>query len=76
MTYNLNLANLPAAITVDFILWIVDNKIGNWEDLLGFIGTYEDWYLKEVVPFECTDREATLIILRWTSSTLGFRAQT
>jgi hypothetical protein len=61
----LNLSDLPAVTTIEFLQWIIDNKIGNWEELMRFIARYEDWWEKGTIPFECSDEEAILIILRW-----------
>ncbi len=61
----LNLANLPAGTSIKFITWIVDNEIGNWVDLMVFIAAHHDWHEKELIPFECTDKEATFVILKW-----------
>ena len=65
MTYTLNLAELPAVRTVEFLLWIHTNKIGNYENLYRFIAEDESWYLRETVPFECTEKEAMWVILKW-----------
>lgn len=65
MTYTLNLANLPAAQSVDFLVWIFKNQIGNHQDLFKFIAQDESWYLRETIPFECDEKEAMWISLRW-----------
>ncbi len=65
MTYTLNLAQLPAAKTVGFLVWVVTNQIGNWDSLARFIASDEQWYYRETIPFECTEQEALLIMLRW-----------
>lgn len=62
----LNLANLPAGTSIEFIQWIIDSKIGNWSELMVFIASHHDWHKKKLIPFECTDEEASFIILRWT----------
>lgn len=65
MMHTLNLAQLPAAQTVEFLVWIVTNQIGNWDSLAKFIASDETWYHREVIPFECTKQEAVWIMLRW-----------
>lgn len=65
MTYTLNLAQLPATQTVEFLVWICTNQIGNWNSLAKFIASDETWYLRETIPFECTEQEAVWIMLRW-----------
>lgn len=65
MNYTLNLANLPAAQSVDFLVWIVKNQIGNHQALLRFIAQDETWYLRETIPFECDEKEAMWIVLKW-----------
>lgn len=67
MMYTLNLAQLPAvsAQTLEFLVWIVTNQIGNWDSLAQFIASDETWYQREIIPFECTEKEALWIMLRW-----------
>jgi hypothetical protein len=65
MRHTLNLALLPAARQVDFLVWIIENQIGNHQDLLGFIANDERWHLQETIPFECSKQEALWILLRW-----------
>lgn len=65
MNYTLNLAQLPSALTTDFLVWIIENKIGNHQDLYRFIALDETWYQKEIIPFECSEKEASWILLRW-----------
>jgi hypothetical protein len=60
----INLAHLPAGTSIEFLTWVIDNRVGNWEQLMLSIARHEYWYKKEI-PFECSDEEATLIILRW-----------
>lgn len=61
----INLADLPLSTTTDFLIWIIEHKIGNWEALFKFISCDESWHLRETIPFECSDKESTLILLRW-----------
>lgn len=63
--YTLNLAKLPAAQTVEFLVWITTNQIGNWRDLMKFIALDETWYHRETIPFECSEEEAVMVMLRW-----------
>lgn len=65
MSYTMNLAQLPASKTVDFLVWIVTNQIGNYRSLLEFIASDELWYHKETIPFECSESEVTWIVLNW-----------
>jgi hypothetical protein len=65
MTYTLNLAQLPASISVEFLVWVVTNQIGNWDTLARFIASDETWHHRETIPFECTEQEAMLIMLKW-----------
>ena len=65
MMYTLNLAQLPAATTVEFLLWIHANKIGNYDNLYRFIAQDESWHMRETIPFECSEKEAIWIMLRW-----------
>jgi len=65
MTYTLNLAQLPAAQSVEFLVWIVTNQIGNWDSLARFIASDESWHHKETIPFECTEQEAIWVMLMW-----------
>lgn len=63
--YTLNLAELPATKSVEFLVWVVTNQIGNYLSLLELITKDIDWHYKTSIPFECTEQEATLVILRW-----------
>lgn len=63
--YTLNLAQLPMVTSVDFLLWISDHNIGNWQSLLELIFSDDTWYRKETIPFECSEEEAVMIMLRW-----------
>ena len=63
--YTLNLAELPATKSVEFLVWVVTNQIGNYRSLLELMTKDIDWYYKTSIPFECTEQEATLVILRW-----------
>lgn len=63
--YTLDLTKLPAAQTVEFLVWVVTNQIGNWRELIAFIAQYDDWHQRETIPFECSESEAVMIILRW-----------
>ena len=63
--YTLNLAELPAAQTVEFLTWTITNQIGNWRELIAFIAQYDDWHHRETIPFECSKEEAVMIMLRW-----------
>lgn len=65
MTYTMNLAQLPASKSVDFLVWICENQIGNYQDLYRFIARDETWYLRENIPFECSEQEVTWVLLRW-----------
>lgn len=63
--YTLDLAKLPTAQTVDFLTWVVTNQVGNWRDLLAFIAQYDDWHHRETIPFECSESEAMVVLLKW-----------
>jgi len=63
--YTLNLAELPATKSVEFLVWVVTNQIGNYLSLLELITKDINWHYKTSIPFECTEQEATLVILRW-----------
>jgi hypothetical protein len=63
--YTLNLAELPATKSVEFLVWVVTNQIGNYRSLIKLMTKDIDWYYKTSIPFECTEQEATLVILRW-----------
>jgi hypothetical protein len=65
MTYTMNLAQLPASKSVDFLVWVVTNQIGNYQSLLKFIASDELWNRSETITFECSEEEATWILLRW-----------
>lgn len=65
MKYTLNLANMPSTLCVDFIVWIGVNKIGNYQGLYRFIALDEAWYFREHIPFECSEPEASIIVLKW-----------
>ena len=65
MNYTMNLAQLHTSKTVDFLVWIVTNQIGNYRSLLEFIASDELWYRKETIPFECSESEVTWIVLNW-----------
>jgi len=62
---SVNLTTYPAAISIEFIRWVIDNKIGNWTNLLEIIAADADWYKRETITFECTEGEAIFIALRW-----------
>lgn len=66
MSYTMNLAQLPAYKSVDFLVWIVTNQIGNYQELIKFIASDENWHHSETINFECSEQEATLIRLVWT----------
>lgn len=61
----INLANLSLGIGVDFLIWVIEHRIGNWESLFRLIAVNSKWYEQEYIPFECSDKEATLISLKW-----------
>jgi hypothetical protein len=63
--YILDLAKLPAAQTVDFLVWIIEHQIGNWRELISFIAQYDNWHHRETIPFECSEQEAMIVMLRW-----------
>ncbi len=63
--YTLNLAELPATKSVEFLVWVFTNQIGNHQSLLELITKDINWHYKTSIPFECTEQEATLVILRW-----------
>ena len=65
MIYSMNLAQLPVSKTVDFLVWIIDNKIGNYQSLSAFIASDEKWHHSENIPFKCSELEAILVMLRW-----------
>lgn len=61
----LNLANLPLGTFISILEWICENRIGDWKSLAEFVANDPDWYKKEMIPFECSDAEATMFMLRW-----------
>ena len=63
--YTLNLAELPATKSVEFLVWVVTNQIGNYMSLLELITKDINWHYKTSIPFECSEQEAILVILRW-----------
>jgi hypothetical protein len=71
IVYTLNLAQLPAGCgeeirpSIDFISWICEQKIGNWQQLMLFIALDPEWHKQELIPFECSEEEAVMIMLRW-----------
>lgn len=61
----MNLAQLPASKSVEFLVWVVTNQIGNYQSLLEFIASDEQWHHRENITFECTEQEAIWIMLKW-----------
>ena len=60
----LNIAQLPLGTSMEFLLWVTQNQIGNWEKLLEFIANDSDWHKQQVIPFECSEEESTMVLLR------------
>jgi hypothetical protein len=65
--YTLNLAQMPFGTSIEFLQWVFDRKIGNYLQLMVLVATDPDWYKQESIPFECSEKEATFVVLRWSS---------
>jgi hypothetical protein len=63
--YTLNLAQMPFGISIEFLQYVFNHKIGNYRQLMMLVATDPDWYKQELIPFECSDEEATFVILKW-----------
>lgn len=63
--YTLNLAQMSFGTSIAFLQWVFDHKIGNHEQLMMLLASNPDWYKEKLIPFECSEKEATFVILKW-----------